>query len=162
MDYYNDIRDNQRGASNLFTHSRRGTLGMRVPFLVFLCSLFVILPGCSPKIVEKVVTKIEYVDVHHRDTLITKDSVYIREWLKGDTVYVEKYRDKYVYRDRWRDSISVREVHDTTAVEVKVEKPLSVAQKAKIGAFWWLLGAVLALGAWTFRKPILALLKKFI
>lgn len=161
MDYYNDINGNRRGASNLFTHSRRGTLGRVLLLSVFLCPIF-ILPGCSPKIVEKVVTKIEYVDVHHRDTLITRDSVYIREWLKGDTVYVEKYRDKYVYRDRWRDSISVREVHDTTSVEVKVDKELSVAQKAKIGAFWWLLGAVLALVAWTFRKPLLGLIKKII
>ncbi len=158
MDYNYDI-GNRKGASNLFTRFRKGTPG-RV--FLFLSVMFFILPGCSPKIVEKVVTKIEYVDVHHRDTLITKDSVYIREWLKGDTVYVEKYRDKYVYRDRWRDSISVREVHDTTAVEVKVEKPLSVGQKAKIGAFWWLLGGLAAALAWIFRKPLLALLKKLI
>ena len=135
---------------------------LRIYILLLSTLLFcftLILPGCSPKIVEKVVTKIEYVDVHHRDTLITKDSVYIREWLKGDTVYVEKYRDKYVYRDRWRDSISVREVHDTTTVEVKVEKPLSVGQKAKIGAFWWLLGGLVAALLWIFRKPLLALIK---
>jgi hypothetical protein len=85
--------------------------------------------------------------------------VYIREWMKGDTVFVEKYKDRYVYRDRWRDSIQLREIHDTTAVEVKVEKPLSAFQKAKIGLFPWLLLALVALAAWTFRKPILRLLK---
>ncbi len=123
-------------------------------FISFAC-----ITSCSPKIVEKVRTEYVYKDVHHRDTLITKDSVYIREYLKGDTVFVEKYKDRYVYRDRWRDSVSVREVHDTTAVEVKVEKPLTFGQKAKIGAFWWLLGAVVALLVWTFRKPLWKLIK---
>ena len=80
------------------------------------------LPGCSPKIVER------------------------------DTVYVDRFRDRYVFRDRWRDSVSVREVHDTTTVEVKVEKNLSWAQKSKIGAFPWLLLAVIGLLLWTFRK----------
>ena len=110
--------------------------------------------GCSPKIVEKVRT--EYVTqlVHHRDTVSTKDSVYIREWMKGDTVYVDRFRDRYVFRDRWRDSIQVREVHDTTAVEVKVEKELSWTQRAKIGAFPWLLLAVVGCLLWIFRKWI--------
>lgn len=83
------------------------------------------LPSCSPKIVEKWNTQYVYRDVHHRDTVITKDSVYIREWVKGDTVFVEKYKDRFVYRDRWRDSIIVK--RDSVAVEtlkeVKVEKP---------------------------------------
>lgn len=122
-------------------------------------ALLFFLTACSPKIVEKVVTKIEYRDVHHRDTLITRDSVYIREWLKGDTVFVEKYKDKYVFRDRWRDSVSVREIHDTTTVEVKVEKSLSWSQSAKIKAFWWLLAGLAACLAWLFRKPIARLLK---
>lgn len=134
----------------------RGTSILLV--FILLCS-FQALPGCSPKIIEKVKTEYVYRDVHHRDTLITRDSIYIREWLKGDTVYVEKYKDRYVFRDRWRDSISVREVHDTTTVEKKVERKLTVGQKMKINSFWWLLiGLVLALG-WIFRKPILKLFK---
>lgn len=49
---------------------------------------------------------------------------------------------------------------DSTTVQyVQVEKPLSPIQKAKIGAFWWLLALVLGLGAWTFRKPLLKLIK---
>lgn len=115
--------------------------------------------SCSPKIVEKVKTEYVYQNVYQRDTTIVKDSVYIREWLKGDTVYVEKYRDKYVYRDRWRDSISIQEVHDTTTVERKVERELTIGQKAKINSFWWLVMAVVGLAAWAFRKPILKLLK---
>ena len=39
--------------------------------------------------------------------------------------------------------------------EVMVEKPLSWWQKFRIGAFWWLLWAVVALLLWTFRKLII-------
>ena len=37
---------------------------------------------------------------------------------------------------------------------IKVDKPLSWWQSLKIGAFWWLLGAVVLLLIWTFRKLI--------
>lgn len=116
---------------------------------------FVMLVGlsaCSPKIVDRWHTQYVVQNVHHRDTVITKDSVYIREWMKGDTVYIEKYKDRYVYRDRWRDSIFVKEVHDTTAVEVKVEKDLTWAQKAKINSFPWLLLALIGLGGILYLK----------
>ena len=108
----------------------RGAVLVLLPAL--LCA------GCSPKIVERIVVQHDTTTVHHRDTTYRRDSVYIREWMKGDTVYVDRFRDRYVFRDRWRDSVSVREVHDTTAVEVKVEKELSWSQRAKIGAFPWL------------------------
>lgn len=117
---------------------------------IILSALFLV--SCSPKIIEKVHTEYVTQQVHHRDTVITKDSVYIKEWMKGDTVYVREYRDRYVYRDRWRDSIQIKEVHDTTAVERKVEKELSWGQKAKINAFPWLALAVIGLVAWVTRK----------
>lgn len=120
------------------------------------------LVSCSPRIVEKVKTEYVYQDVYHRDTLITRDSIYIREWLKGDTVYVEKYKDRYVFRDRWRDSTIIKEVHDTTTVEKKVEKELTAGQKMKINSFWWLVLAVAGLVAWTFRKPLMKLFGKII
>ncbi len=120
----------------------------------FLVLLLAAGASCSPKIVERIVVQHDTTTVHHRDTTYRRDSVYIREWVKGDTVYVDRFRDRYVFRDRWRDSVSVREVHDTTAVEVKVEKNLSWAQKAKIGAFPWLVLAVIGAALWIFRKWI--------
>lgn len=130
---------------------------------VGLCLCFA-LPSCSPKIVEKWNTQYVYRDVHHRDTVITKDSVYIREWVKGDTVYIEKYKDRFVYRDRWRDSIMVK--RDSVAVEtlkeVKVEKPLSWSQKVRIGAFWWLLAGLAACLVWIFRNPLLSWFPKLL
>ena len=133
---------------------------------LLLCVIPIVLVGicwsCSPRIVERVVCQRDTTVVHHRDTTYRRDSIWMKEYVKGDTVYVEKYKDRYVYRDRWRDSVSVREVHDTTTVERKVEKELSAGQKARIGAFPWLVLAVIALGAWTFRKPIMKLLGRFI
>ena len=134
---------------------KRSCLARRA-VLVLLSAL--LCAGCSPKIVERIVVQRDTTVVHHRDSIFTRDSIYIREWVKGDTVYVDRFRDRYVYKDRWRDSIQVREVHDTTAVEVKVEKPLSVGQRAKIGAFWWLLAGLVAALAWIFRKPLLKLI----
>ena len=121
---------------------------------VVLILLPILSAGCSPKIIERVVYQRDTTVVHHRDTTFRRDSVYIREWMKGDTVYIEKYKDRFVYRDRWRDSIRV--VRDSAVVEhikeVKVEKPLSWSQKAKIGAFPWLLLALIGAVLWIFRK----------
>ena len=119
----------------------------------------IFLAGCSPKIIEKVRTEYITETVHHRDTTYSRDSIYIREWMKGDTVYLDRYRDRYIYRDRWKDSVKVVEVHDTTAVQVKVDKPLSWSQKAKIGAFWYILAGLILSLAYIFRKPILLFLK---
>ena len=130
--------------------------------IVTAVAVSVFLAGCSPRIVEKVRTEYLTETVHHRDTTYSRDSIYIREWLKGDTVFVDRFRDRYIYRDRWKDSVKVVEVHDTTAVQVKVDKPLSGIQKAKIGAFGWLLSAVILLLAWIFRKPVLSILKRWI
>jgi len=128
---------------------------------VGLCFLSA-LPSCSPRIIEKVRTEYVAQEVHHRDTIITRDSVYIREWMKGDTVFVDRFRDRYVYRDRWRDSIRVQV--DSFAIErvkyIKVEKHLTSIQKAKIGAFPWLLLIVVLLAVWTYRKPLGGLITK--
>ena len=122
--------------------------------VVVLILLPILSAGCSPKIIERVVYQRDTTVVHHRDTTFRRDSVYIREWMKGDTVYIEKYKDRFVYRDRWRDSIRV--VRDSVAAEtireVKVEKPLSWSQKAKIGAFPWILLALIGAVLWIFRK----------
>ena len=128
----------------------RGTFLLIIFFLMAIHAI----PACSPKIVERIVVQRDTLMVHHRDTTYQRDSVYIREWMKGDTVFVDRFRDRYVYRDRWRDSVRIVERHDTTSVEVKVEKNLSWGQKAKIGAFPWLLLTLAGALLWIFRKFI--------
>lgn len=134
------------------------------PFVFYLivgfAILLVMVTSCSPRIIETIryqrdTTYVQQVKV---DSVYRRDSVFVRE--KGDTVFIykERIRDRYVFRhDTLRlvkaDSVAVERVK-----EVKVEKPLSAWKSAKIGAFWWLVAAVLLLLLWTFRKPILKLL----
>ena len=115
-----------------------------------------LLTACSPKIVERVVIQHDTTTVHHRDTSYHRDSVYIKEWVKGDTVHIYEYRDRFVYKDRWRDSVVVKVDSLTveTVKEVKVEKPLSWWKRVELGLFWWVVALALGLGVWTFRKPL--------
>lgn len=139
--------------------------GRIITIFCFFISVSVILPGCSilkPRVIEKIIVNHDTTTIHHRDSVFLKDSIYIKEWMKGDTVYIDRFRDRYIYKDRWRDSISIKEVHDTTTVERKIEKELTAGQKMKIDSFWWLLATVFGLAIWTFRKPILALIKTLI
>ena len=53
------------------------------------------------------------------DTIYLRDSVYVREVLKGDTVF----RDRIAYRDRWRTRLVHDTIHDTQIVEKVIEKP---------------------------------------
>ena len=159
-DYINTPTGGRRTSNR--SHGEVATL--RILLLSTLLFCFTILPGCSPKIIERVVYQRDTTTVHHRDSIYFRDSVYVKEWLKGDTVYIEKFKDRYIYKDRWRDSITVR-VDSVTVQEikeVKVEKPLSWWQKFRMGAFWWLLAGLAASLVWIFRKPILALLKTLI
>lgn len=119
------------------------------------------LAGCSPRIYERVVTQRDTLYRVQRDSVavLQRDSVFVRE--KGDTIYI--YREKVRYRDRVKVDTIYRTRVDSVAIErikeVQVSKPLSFWQRAKIGAFWWLLGAVLLLLLWTFRKPLLKLIR---
>lgn len=123
---------------------------------IVAAALCVLLASCSPKVIERVVVQHDTTTVHHRDSVFHRDSIYVKEWVKGDTVHHYEFRDRIVYKDRWRDSIvtKVDSFAVETIKEVKVEKPLSVGQRAKLGLFWWLVLAVMGLGVWTFRKPI--------
>lgn len=130
-------------------------MNSRLKYLVIACLL---LGSCSPRIIEHTKTEYVYRDRVVRDSLYLHDSIYVKEYVKGDTVFSQKYVYKYIYKDKYRTDTLLREVHDTTRIPVQIEKPLSWAQKTKLGAFWWLLGAVVALLAWTFRKTLLKLL----
>lgn len=135
------------------------TAALIIGGLVLLTLLFA--TSCAPRVVEHIRYQHDttYVERVRVDSVYKRDSVLIHQ--KGDTVFV--YKEKI--RERWRllrDTVRVVKV-DSIAVEhikeVKVEKPLSLVQRAKLGAFWWLLAAVVALGGWTFRKQLIPIIK---
>jgi hypothetical protein len=118
--------------------------------LLFTCS------GCSPKVIEHTVIRRDttYIEKVRVDSLFQKDSILIRE--KGDTVFIYKEH----IRDRWhyvRDTVEKVRV-DSVAVErekiVEVEKPLSKWKTFETEAFPWVVGGILLLLLWTFRKFI--------
>ena len=73
---------------------------------------------------------------HQKDSVWLHDSIYLHEWMKGDTVMV----DRVVYHTKYQEKIVRDTIYksktDTIAkpypVEVKVEKDLTWWQKTRI------------------------------
>lgn len=152
-----------------------------IPTAVLVIILLVLAVSCSPKIIERVETKIEYRDrvVHDTATfevpvevekIVTRDTVSHLEnnWAKSDAVVSEGFLrhsleskpkiiqvpvEVHVTDTLWKE----KEAQAVTETK-EVEKPLSWWKSFKLDAFWWLLAAVLVLLAWTFRKTLLKLL----
>lgn len=111
-----------------------GMVFLVVMFIAF--AIIAIFTGCSPKIIEREVVKTDtcYIQKERRDSIYLKDSVYVKEWVKGDTVRIETLR----WRDRWRERIirdtSYVAVRDTIRVTTtrEVTKPLSSWQSFQI------------------------------
>lgn len=77
-------------------------------------------PSC--KSVESINSNLSTLDLRHSthtDTVVLRDSIYIREFIKGDTIF----RDRVEYRDRWRTQIVRDTVHNTQTVEKVIEHP---------------------------------------
>ena len=123
-----------------------------------IMTAILLLSACSPKVLQSTRTEYVYRDREVKDNIFFRDSIYIREKVKNDTVYVDKFVYKYLYRDKKQIDTLMKEVHDTTTVEKLVEKNLSVWQKVRIGSFWWLIILVIV----GFRREILWIIKKFI
>jgi len=140
-------------------NDNRKVIALILMWGVILTIIFCSLAGCkTTEYVEVPVTHTEYVYRDRVDTSYVKDSVYIREQIKGDTVKVVEYRYRDRYREIWRtdtliqqDTVSV--VH-TQVVEKAVAKMNSLQS-----AFFWLglLAFFLVIGYFAYRL----LLKKF-
>jgi len=118
--------------------------------------------ACSPRIIERVRTQIEYRDRILRDSLYVHDSIYVHQHQKDDTVYLDKFVYKYAYKDRFVHDTTYIARHDTTTVVKEVPARLTKMQQMKLNSYGWLLTILLALVIWIFRKPLLALLKRII
>lgn len=136
--------------------------------------------SCSPKIIEKVVTEIEYRDRVVHDTTEVKIPYEVEKIVTRDTMshlendYAKsdaEVSDGFLSHSLESKPQIIRvpyEVHVTDTIwkesEVKteiqyIEKPLSWWKRSQIKGFWILLGVVLYAG-WKFRTPLLNLIKK--
>ena len=55
----------------------------------------------------------------HHDTVVLRDSVYVREVQRGDTVYLTRVE----WRDRWHTRMVHDTIHETQYIEKIIEKP---------------------------------------
>lgn len=165
-------------------NQNNGWIGPMFIIYIIMCLLFVVfmcwVTSCSPRIVEKVVTEIEYRDRVVHDTATVEITKEVEKIVTKDTVsHLEnKYAksDAMVSKGLLHHSLESRpqiikvpvEVHVTDTIwkqteaketikEVKVEQPLSWWNKTKLEAFWGLLLAVVLLLLWTLRKPLMKL-----
>lgn len=147
----------------------KGVVG-GLAFLLVLC-----LASCSPRVITKTETVIEYRDRIVTDTavveipvevekIVTRDTTSHLEntYAKSDAMVSEGFLHHSLESIPQYIKVPV-EVHVTDTLykeaeirteTVEVEKPLSWWQKFRIDAFWWLLGAAVLLLLWTFRKLI--------
>jgi len=101
----------------------------------------VLLTGCKTKYVAVPEYHQVFVEKHdtlvHRDSIFEKDSVYIVQ--NGDTITI--YKNKILYRDRWRERVVYRDSVRTDSIRVPypVEKKLTYWQE-----MWMNVGKILA------------------
>ena len=106
---------------------------------ILFCASLLLLAGCkTTKYVPVIETHTDtlYISKQQRDSIWLHDSIYVKEYTQGDTVFV--------LHDRWHTKYIEREVHDTIQhtridsvpqpypVEVQVAKPLSWWQKTRM------------------------------
>ena len=141
--------------------------------LAFILALCLMLVGCKTieyvpieKVVEKEIVKRDsiYITKVKVDSIKEVDSVYINTYIKGDTIYQDKYKYVYRYKDKIRvdtlwvfgiDSVVVDSTK-TITITKEVEKPLTWWQKLKqdIGgiAIGVLLSVIIAFFIWLYYK----------
>ena len=125
---------------------------------ILACVVLTLLFGCrSVKYVPvpSVSHDSVYVDRWHRDSVYMHDSVFVNQYIQGDTVFVDKLVTKYRYKDRWRyDTVAVVRA-DSVRVPYPVEKDLSWWQQTRLAAFPILTVAIIVLAfiiAWLVKK----------
>lgn len=82
---------------------------MRAAVIALMVCLFICLlcAGCSPRVVETVVVRTDTLiqTKVKNDSVVMRDSVYVHEWMAGDTVFVEKVK----WKTKWENHLA----HDT-------------------------------------------------
>ena len=128
---------------------------MKRTSMALMVSLLVIMSGCRTKEriveVEREVVKTEYKTKLERDSVYLRDSVYVIQ--RGDTVWVNKY--KYLYKDKLRvDTLMCTDTVRQERTKIVEVNRLTKSQEFRNGSWWKLVGILILLLMWTFRKFI--------
>jgi hypothetical protein len=143
----------------------RGCLHMiltMIAFIVLLCLVLSMVSCTTTKYVEVPVTHTDTLiqTKVQRDSIWKHDSIYLHEWMKGDTVYIEKTRWLTGYKERLRIDTVYRSRIDTIYrnIEIPQEKDatsLTWWQQTKMhigGVVFWL--ALLAFFLWLGKNKL--------
>ena len=127
-----------------------------IPFMRYLSSLFLFFLLVSCRSLEHSSTVVQngselFNVVRSVDTVVVRDSVFVSERQRGDTVYLTRTK----YRDRWRTQI----VHDTIVrtdsivqvIEHPPQKYVPKFYKWSTAVFWILMALLLLYALIKFR-----------
>ena len=103
---------------------KKSSLKLSTIALVLSMGMIILVsPSCKSTTVTPTVQRSDttnYIQRSERiDTIYRHDSVFVREVMKGDTVYLTRTE----YRDRWRVRLVHDTIHDTQYIERVVEHP---------------------------------------
>lgn len=108
----------------------------------------------SCKVCEPIV-KTEYRDSvrteYRRDSVRLVDSVFVDRWRQGDTVFVTKMRDRYLYRDVLHTDTITIDNSKTETVQVRYVPPF---YKCCTVALWIIIALCALYVAWRIFKAI--------
>lgn len=108
----------------------------------------------SCKVCEPIVNT-EYRDSvrteYHRDSVRMIDSVFVDRWRQGDTVFVTKMRDRYLYRDVLHTDTITIDNSKTETVQVRYVPPF---YKGCTVALWVIIALCVIYVAWRIFKAI--------
>lgn len=133
--------------------NNRSLLAMILLWAVILTIVFVTLSSCKEiQYVTVPEVHTEYIVKEHKDTAYVKDSVYIKEVQKGDTVRIVEYRYRDRFREIWRTDTLVR-CDTVSVVHTEVVEKTVARMNSLQSAFFWLglLAFFIAIGYVAYR-----------
>ena len=129
-----DFRDyyDRKLEERVYSYRSCGICFVGIVIFVLLSMLFGSCSTTKYVPVETIKTDTVYQSKVKHDSVHVRDSIYVKEWQKGDTIFVN--------RDRWRIEYLSKEVHDTiyeskvdsVAVPYPVEKEMTWWERQKI------------------------------
>ena len=104
-----------------------------VAFIVLLCLVLSMISCTTTKYVEVPVTHTDTLiqTKVQRDSIWKHDSIYLHEWMKGDTVYIEKTRWLTDYKERLRIDTVYKSRIDT------ITKTITKTKTKTDSLTWW-------------------------
>lgn len=126
-----------------------------VIYIVSACLIALIFTSCKTKYVtvEKVRTDTTYITKLQRDSIHVHDSIFVNQWLSGDTIYQVRDRWHTERRDRLLHDTIYKSIVDSVPVPYPVEK--EVIKRVTPWYNWLLIGGLLLAVVYLLIKRLL-------